>query len=45
MDEASKIEGYLTAAWEALEAKGATIPAERNTVNLADAVRSLSGGG
>lgn len=44
-DEASKIEGYLTATWAALEAKGATIPPEKNTTNLGAAVRSLPTGG
>lgn len=44
-DEATKIEGYLTAVWAALEARGATIPPEKNTTNLGEAVRSLPGGG
>lgn len=40
-DELTKIEGYLAEAWQALETQGATIPAEKNTANLAEAIRTI----
>lgn len=41
-NELAKIEQYLTDAWSALETKGATMPGEKNTANLAAAIRSLA---
>lgn len=38
------IENHLTKAWDKLEEKGATIPQDRNTKNLREAILSIGGG-
>lgn len=44
--ELTKIEAYLTDAWDMLEMKGATMPADgnKNTANLPAAIRSIPTG-
>lgn len=44
-DKLTKLTEDITSAYEAVETKGGTIPSDKNTENLADAIFSISGGG
>ena len=43
--EITRIKTNIDNAYTALEAKGATIPSEKNSANLADTVATVTGGG
>ena len=44
-DKLTKLSTDITNAYEAIDDKGGTIPANKNTENLEDAIRSISSGG
>lgn len=44
-DQLTKLTSDITNAYTAIEAKGGTIPAHKNTENLATSIESISGGG
>ena len=43
-DLLTKLNTDITNAYNAIEAKGGTIPTDKNTENLVDAINSISGG-
>lgn len=43
-DELTNLTNNISAAYDAIETKGGTVPADKNTDNLADAIASIPSG-